>query len=257
MDLGLDGKVAIVTGGSRGIGRSIALGLGEEGCKVAISARGKETLDQTVNEIEEVGAEVLGVQADMAVLEDVEKLVENTVRAFGKIDILVNNVGGSSGASTFTEATDDDWMKVLDFNLFAAVRTSRLVLPHMKKQESGAIIIISSIFGRESGGAVTYNAAKASEISLAKSLSKELAPLNIRVNSVCPGSTLFPGGNWHRRREADPQAMAEFVKRDMPLGRFGKPEEIADVVVFLCSDRASLVTGASINVDGSQSRSLI
>ena len=257
MDLGLNGKVALVTGGSRGIGRSIALGFAEEGCKVAISARGQEKLDATVQEIKDVGGEVLGVQSDMVVPTDIEKLVGETTKTLGKIDILVSNVGGSRGGSTFSEAGDDDWMEVLDINLYAAVRASRLVIPDMKEKGSGVIIIISSIFGRESGGAVTYNAAKAGEISLAKSLSKELAPFNIRVNSVCPGSILFPGGNWQRRQEADPEKIANFVKSDMPLGRFGKPEEIADVVVFLSSERASLVTGASINVDGSQSRSLI
>jgi 3-oxoacyl-[acyl-carrier protein] reductase len=266
MDLGLKGKVAIVTGGSRGIGRSIALGFAEEGCKVAISARGKEALDQAAKEIKGRGAECLGVQADMAVPSDVEKLVKSTIDAFGRVDMLVNNVGGSKGPTTFSDVTDEDWKGVLDLNLFAAIRASRLVIPQMKKQGGGVIIIISSIYGREGAGikigdaivgAATYNAAKASEISLAKSLAKELAPFNIRVNSVCPGSVIFPGGGWQRRKDADPQNIANFVGREMPLGRFGRPEEIANVVVFLCSEKASLVTGACINVDGCQSRSII
>jgi 3-oxoacyl-[acyl-carrier protein] reductase len=127
----------------------------------------------------------------------------------------------------------------------------------MQAQEGGVIITISSIYGREGGGHITYNAAKAAEISMSKSLAGELAKDNIRVNSVAPGSILFPGGGWERRQQADPEGIAAFVESDMPLGRFGKPEEVADVVVFLASERASLVTGACLNVDGCQSKSNI
>ena len=127
----------------------------------------------------------------------------------------------------------------------------------MKKQGSGVIIMITSIYGREGGGHITYNAAKSAAISMTKSLAKELAPDNIRVNSIAPGSILFPGGGWDRRMKADPEGMKAFVESEMPLGRFGKPEEIANVVVFLASDCASLITGACINVDGCQSRSNI
>ena len=134
---------------------------------------------------------------------------------------------------------------------------SRLVVPIMDAQGSGAIINISSIWGRELGGSSSYNAIKAAEIGLSKNLAKELAPKGIRVNSVAPGSILFPGGGWDRRQKADPDGMARFIEQTMPLGRFGKPEEVANVVVFLASNKASLVTGACINVDGCQSHSLI
>ena len=127
----------------------------------------------------------------------------------------------------------------------------------MEQQGNGSIIMISSIWGRELGGPSSYNATKAAEIGLAKNLAKELAPKGIRVNTVAPGSILFPGGGWDQRQNADPEGMANFVKQNMPLGRFGRPEEIASVVVFLASERASLLTGACINVDGCQSYSLI
>ena len=142
-------------------------------------------------------------------------------------------------------------------NLWAAVRATRSVLPTMKEQGSGVVVTISSIFGRESGGPVTYNATKAAEISMAKTLAKELAPDGIRVNSIAPGSIIFPGGNWQKRLDDDPEGIGNFVKQEIPWGRFGTPEEVANVVVFVASDRASWVTGACINVDGCQSRSLI
>ena len=254
MDMGLKGKVALVTGGSRGIGRATALGLAEEGCSVAICARGKEQLEETAGELRAKGVDVLALPADMTNPEDIAQLVDQTVRRFGTVHVLVNNVGGSRGGPI---PTDEDWQGTLDLNLFAAIRTTRLVLPYMQQQGYGRIINVASIYGRESGGGPTYNAAKASLISFSKTLALQVAAQGITVNSLCPGSILFPGGGWARRVEQDPEGMAQFVKRDMPSGRFGKVEEIAAVAVFLASEQASLLTGASVNVDGGQSRSLI
>ena len=152
---------------------------------------------------------------------------------------------------------DAEWQAAFDLTLFPAIRASRAAVPHMREAGGGAIIMIASIYGREAGGRMTYNAVKAAEISLAKSLAQQLAPLNIRVNSLAPGSILFPGGSWHRRQQADPEGIAEFVKRELPFGRFGRPDEIGAVVTFLASPRASWVSGASIVVDGGQSRSNI
>ncbi|MBI1927607.1 SDR family oxidoreductase, partial [Candidatus Poribacteria bacterium] len=182
--------------------------------------------------------------------------VRETLDRYERIDVLVNNVGSSRWTPTL-DISDQEWHDILDLNLVSAARMSRAVIPTMQKGGGGVIIMISSIWGRESGGHITYNASKAAEISMAKALAHELGKDNIRVNTVAPGSILFPGGGWERRQKADPEGIADFVKRDMPLGRFGKPEEIANVVVFLASERASLVTGACINVDGCQSKSNI
>ncbi|MBM4419080.1 MAG: SDR family oxidoreductase [Chloroflexi bacterium] len=256
MDLGLSGRVAVVTGSSRGIGRAIARGLALEGCRVTVCARNGEDVDATVRAIRAEGGTVLGVVADLTSAEGVQGALDATIKAHGPIDILVNNVGGSRGATTW-EATDADWETVFALNLTPAIRASRAVVPEMIARRRGAIVFISSIYGRESGGPVTYNAVKAAELATAKQMARQLAPHGVRVNAVAPGSVVFPGGSWQRRIDVDPEAMRRFVAADLPMGRFGSPEEIASVVTFLCSDRASLVTGACINVDGGQSRSNI
>ena len=153
------------------------------------------------------------------------------------------------------ETSDGEWQSAIDETLFPAIRTSRAVVPHMKARGGGVILMIASIWGRESGGRMTYNAVKAAEISLGKAMAQQLAPFNIRVNSVAPGSIMFPGGSWHKRQQADPEGIAEFVKRDLPFGRFGRAEEVADVVAFLASPRASWISGACLPVDGCQGRS--
>ena len=256
MDLGLKDKVAIVTGSSRGIGRSIALGLADEGCNLVICARGEGALHETAQDIRDKEVDVVAVAADVTKMEGAERVVDKAVASFQGIDVLVNNVGGSQWKS-FVEHTDEDWQAILDLNLLAAVRVTRRVVPIIERHGNGSIILITSIWGRELGGPTSYNATKAAAIGLAKNLAKELAPKGIRVNPVAPGSILFPGGGWDRRQKTDPEGMAAFVKQEMPLGRFGKPEEVADLVVFLASERASLITGTCINADGCQSRSLI
>jgi 3-oxoacyl-[acyl-carrier protein] reductase len=255
MDLGLHGRVAIVTGSSRGIGRAIASSLAEEGARLVVNGRGAEALKTVANDLTARGADVLAVAADVTSPEGCQQVFDRALERFGQVDILVNNAGGGAAASIM--ASDTDWEAAIDLTFWSALRLTRLVVPVMQRQRSGAIIMIASIYGREMGGRLGYQVAKSAEISLAKGLARELAPDNIRVLSVAPGSILFPGGGWWRRQQEDPEGMAEFVRRDMPLGRFGAPEEVANVVTFLCSDRASLVTGASVPVDGCQSRSLI
>jgi 3-oxoacyl-[acyl-carrier protein] reductase len=259
VNLELDGKTAVVTGSSKGLGLAIATALVQEGCNVTICARGEAGLAEAIVKLRDIpggAARVLAVQADLATDKGVADVIFRTTDTFGGLDILVNNVGLAKGAG-ITDTSDAEWQEAFDQTLFPAVRASRLAVPHMRRRGGGAIVMIASIWGRESGGRMTYNAVKAAEISLAKAMAQQLAADNIRVNSVAPGSIRFAGGSWDRRVQEDPDGMAEFVRRELPFGRFGRPEEVGEVVAFLVSPRASWISGASVPVDGCQSRSLI
>jgi len=254
--LRLDGKVAIVTGSSRGLGLASARSLVGEGARVCLSARGGDRLREAEAALRRLAAspdDVVAVEADLATAAGVEAVVQGAVDAFGGVDVLVNNVGTAAGGGLL-ETTDEDWQAALDHTLHPAIRASRLVVPHMKRRGGGVILMIASIWGRESGGRMTYNAVKAAEISLGKALAQQLAGDNIRVNSVAPGSISFPGGSWARRQAEDPEGMAAFVERELPFGRFGRDHEVGDVVAFLASNRASWISGACVPVDGCQSR---
>ncbi|QHS24247.1 SDR family oxidoreductase [Virgibacillus sp. MSP4-1] len=250
MDLQLQGKHVLVTGGSKGIGKAIAKEFLEEGARVSIAARNLNDLEKTK---EELGKGISIYQTDITNADEREKLMQSFVNEHGSIDVLINNAGGSKGAN-ITDTEMDLFYDTLELNYFSAVHLSKLATEYMKKNNSGSIINITSIYGRESGGKPTYNNAKSALISFTKALADEVAVDGVRVNSIAPGSILHETGNWQKRIEADPEGMKQFVKREIPGGRFGTPEEIANVAVFLASEKASWVVGTSINVDGGQSK---
>jgi 3-oxoacyl-[acyl-carrier protein] reductase len=256
VDLQLRDKVAIITGSSRGLGLASARALAAEGCLVTLCGRTAATLEAALRDVALLAGgtdRVRTVEADVSQATGVQLVVDETVRTFGGVDVLVNNVGLARGGDLLT-TSDGEWQEAVDQTLLPAVRMSRLVVPHMQRRGGGAIVMIASIWGREAGGRMTYNAVKAAEISLGKSLAQQLASSNIRVNSVAPGSILFEGGSWWKRQQENPEAIAEFITRELPFGRMGRPEEIGNVVAFLASPRASWISGTAVVVDGCQSR---
>jgi 3-oxoacyl-[acyl-carrier protein] reductase len=249
VDLGIAGKVALVTASTRGIGLGIAQALASEGARVSIAARTEADVKRTA---ESLGG--IGISADLMTEEGARRAVAETVDRLGPIDILVNNLGLRAGSS-WSDTGPDEFEAAFAGNVAVSVRMTQLVLPGMLDRGWGRVVAITSVWGRETGGAPAYNAAKAAEISFVKSLAREVAAKGVTVNAVAPGSILWSGGGWDRRQKADPEGIADFVRQDMPLGRFGTVEEVASVVTFICSMQASLVNGAVIAVDGGQSRS--
>jgi 3-oxoacyl-[acyl-carrier protein] reductase len=240
MDLGLTGKAALVTGATRGLGYAMARALLEEAVNLGICARDAAKVKAVAAELREVGA---------------QRIVSAMAERFGTVDILVNNAG-SARPGALAELPDSAWQEQFDLNLFAPVRLARLCAPLMEKRGGGSIVNIGSIYGREAGGPLTYNASKAALHSFTKMLARELAPKKIRVNTIAPGSILTPGGNWERRFKENPAFEKDFISHEMPAGRLGRPDEVAYAVVMLASPRASWITGACIPVDGAQGRSI-
>ena len=249
MDLGLAGRVALVTAATRGIGLGIAQALAAEGARVAVAARTGADVKRVADSL---GG--FGVEADLLTAEGCETAVAETERVLGPVEILVNNLGTRSGTS-WQDTGPDEFESAFAGNVGVSVRMSKLVLAGMVARGWGRIVVISSIWGREAGGPPAYNAAKAGEISFVTSLGREVAARGVTVNCVAPGSILWEGGGWHRRVQQNPAAMEELVRRELPLGRFGSVSEVASVVAFLCSSQASLVNAACVTVDGGQSRS--
>lgn len=257
MDLGITGRVALVTGGSRGLGRMSALALAREGVNVAICGRTQETLDKTVEELKSLEVSAMGIVADMTEPPAAQKAYDTTVAGLGPVDILVNNVGGRRG-TTIMETTEEQFKASFEFNLFGALRLMQLAIPSMKAKHWGRVINIASIWGREYGASMDYMAAKAALIAMTKHAAVELVRDNVLVNSVAPGSIIHPGGTWERfTKQQPPEVVKEFIARNLPVGRFGWPEPVGDLVAFLASERASMITGACINIDAGQSKSLI
>jgi 3-oxoacyl-[acyl-carrier protein] reductase len=256
MDLGLKDRVAMITGASRGLGKASALALAAEGCHISTIARGAEDLETAKRNIEALGVQTLTLQGDAGRAQDAEQFFNQTLETFGRVDILINNIGGSSPGGNVDES-DETWRLAFENNFFSAVRLIRLTLPEMQRLGWGRVINISSIFGREWGGNATYMSSKAALLAVTKQIARSVTDDRITINSVAPGSIMFEGGSWWKRRQQDPETIDAFIQTEMPYGRMGRPEEIGSVVAFLASEQASLINAACLNVDGGQSRSLI
>ena len=257
MDLGIKGKTALITGGSRGLGRQSALALAREGVNVAICARGEERLAETAAELRGLGVGVGAYTADLGKPDAAEHLMRSAEADLGPLDILVNNVGGSLGTNDLINSSLEDFQTVMEVNLWSAVRLMKLAVPGMRERKWGRVINIASIYGREHGGTAPYMTAKAAMIAATKHTAMTVARDGVTVNAIAPGSILFPGGSWDRFvKNSSKETVDEFIARNLPMGKFGWPEPIGAAVAFLASRQADLIVGACLNIDGGQSHSL-
>ena len=295
MDLGLHGKAALLIGAGRGLGGAAALTLAREGCNVAVVARSREAVEARAAACKNAGApRALAITADATDPAQLKRAIQTTADELGGLDILVTLVGGSTPGGT-ADLVSADWEAAYERNLWPAIRASRYALPLLIEsaarrgfatasgarsrypapggeqpvvgamlrtpapvpvpREASVILHVASIWGREGGGALTYNTAKAALIALAHEQARELAPRGVRVLSLAPGSILHPGGSWEKRLQKDPVGTTAFVQREIPFGRFGTAEEAGDAIAFLVSPRASWIAGACVVIDGGQSRS--
>jgi 3-oxoacyl-[acyl-carrier protein] reductase len=242
MDLGLSGRKAFITGGSRGIGLAIAQALTAEGAHVVICGRDPASL---------AGSGLRGVQADVTVPDELGRAVDAAALQLGGLDVLVANAGGAAGGDLLA-STPDDWMSTFAINALHAAHAIRCAVPHFERAGGGSALIVASITGWKPGPKSSYAAAKAAEIHLAAALAQELGPRSIRVNALSPGSVLFPDGGWDRYRQAYPGDFAAFAAGDFPRGRLIELREVADAACFVLSPRASGISGANICVDAAQ-----
>jgi 3-oxoacyl-[acyl-carrier protein] reductase len=254
VDLDLGGKVAFVGGSTRGIGLAIARAFAREGASVVLTGRNADALEHAriACERENSRSQVLALQADLTDKTQIEHSLRDSVRVLGKLDAVVPNVGsGTAKAGWALEPAD--WAEGLNVNLLSGAALASAAMPYLLNREGCSVTFVASIAGVESIGApVTYEAAKAALLSTMKALSRLLGPHAVRVNAVAPGNVFFPGGTWERKVAERPEHFDAYIRREVPLQRFGRPEEIADAVVFLASVRAAFITGACLTVDGGQ-----
>jgi NAD(P)-dependent dehydrogenase (short-subunit alcohol dehydrogenase family) len=248
LDLGLAGKVAIITGGSEGLGRAAAERLAAEGARVAICARRPDVLERAAAGIREAGGQVLAHSVDVTKADQIDTFVNEVVREWGGVDILLNNAGTSAAAS-FEAVDDAAWQHDFELKLFSAVRCCRLCIPHMKKRGGGRIINVTNLGAKTPAArGLPTSVSRAAGINLTKSLANEYAPDKILVNTICIG--LVKSAQWERRAKGDLDAFYKDVAKRVPLGRVGEASEFADLVAFLVSERAAFITGTAINFDG-------